>query len=235
MIVELLLTVTPLDGSKGFDAKKEFPSMEMCVDEGTRLKAEVVTKFGDDVRVDFTCLEKAAEQAAGTAGSAVPLWRGLRTGMSPAEVTAELLQIPGVKSVTPANGTLIIKTDRTFTLAGTPASILVSFNGGLSRVHLKSASYCSYPGSAGLDPVWEVSDVLSQKYEVAVDFAGSNKDFTDGKTRMQLREVSDNMRCGAGVQRHYNLSYLSELDAQLYDKALIKTMEEENRKKLDEF
>jgi len=232
MLVELLVMVIPIDGSKGFEARKEFSTVQACMTAGQQFKEDILGKMGNDVRVEFRCTDAAATSET----SDIMLWRSLRLGMRLDEVTAELQKMQGVTSVTENNGTLRVKTDRNFTLAGTQASIFVSFGGnGLSGVYLKSAPYCSYVGSAGTGPAWDAREVLSQKYKMAVDYPGLDKDYTDGKVRVQLRETSDSVRCGSGIQQHYTIGYVAETQARSSDEAQKAAADQANKRLKDEF
>lgn len=83
MIFELLLVVTPLDGSPGLTSTKSFRTLEACQAEGDRLEQQVRSSLGAHVKIEKSCTQK---DGATTAESPVVLWRNLTLGMSKDQV-----------------------------------------------------------------------------------------------------------------------------------------------------
>lgn len=216
MLALLVVAFSLNDGGNVTAVSRILPVASACIFAGESSKDSALKGWGSSVFPNLVCAENAPQ----TGSQSAKLWRGFNLGMSQADAEKELQSMAGVKSVVISKNMLKANTTNEFALAGTPVTVTLLFaDGRLKTVYLKSVSYCSQVGSAGSGPAWEARDILSQKYRVAVDYPGLEKDYTDGQVRVQLREASDGSSCFNGIRQHYTLAYISEEQGAAYDAA----------------
>lgn len=61
MIFELLLIVTPLDGSPGLTSTKSYNTLEACEAEGRRVEDYIRSTMGVEAKIERTCTQKEGD------------------------------------------------------------------------------------------------------------------------------------------------------------------------------